>query len=640
MLQSYIHQLLEIALVDETYKELDLLQPCSSNASMDMLPIAVIEDNCSKWQDGTRCMLQGGRCSKEEKAADSLLLMLASEWIHPNNVNTTTLGQSVPYDCNKLINVSQHWAVVHLECVHRLVTICKDLLRLPAPSDEKSAIPNLRKRFSLCVKVFKLLGSITKNSSYIHFDAKLFRSVASFTETIFCSTNVFQNIQACIAALILDHLDPDVWKYSNAVNPRPPLAYCPRVVVYVLKLILDVRNRTYQLFEYKGLGVEGVSAGQLLEPPLCQVHSAKINLLKKYSMEELLRIIFPPSVQWVDNVRQLLLFLHSEGVKLKPKLEKSCSSDTKTFVTSESENTTCHEDEALFGDIFSEGDRSARSVDGYDQPAISHSSNTCSTPIQVATELLSFLIDCILSPEWCGPVYEDGCRKFTSYHIDILLSVLSSEGCDAEATGDDAGIALNEQMKLGHRHLSEICLDLFHNLLSRHALSDRVEESLVEKIFVIENGAFLYNDLTLGFLAHVVVCLTICSKCPNLDELLGILPSLFHVEILLMAFHLSSEDENVVQANVEFYALKAVVVPSAGFDSTQLSCWALIVSRLIVMLRHMLFYPLVCPSSLLLEFRTKLREASSLRLRGRVSGSRASSWVSILFEGVMGGFIK
>nr|XP_016439279.1 PREDICTED: auxin transport protein BIG-like [Nicotiana tabacum] len=704
MLQSYILQLLEIALVDETDKELDLLQPCSSNASMDMLPIAVIEDNCSKWQDGTRCMLQGGRCSKEEKAADTLLMTLASEWMHPDNVNTTTLRQSVPYDCNKLINVSQHWAVVHLECVHRLVTICKDLLRLPAPSDEKSAIPNLRKRFSFCVKVFKLLGSLTKNSSYTHFDAKLFRSVASFTEvlptlfklpfdfvsgypavesgldsqvmllleefiqivqTIFCNTNVFQNIQACIAALILDHLDPDVWKYSSAVNPRPPLAYCPRVVVYVLKLILDVRNRTYQLFEYKGLDVEGVSTSQLLEPPLCQVHSAKVNLLKKYSVEELLRIIFSPSVQWVDNVMQLLLFLHSEGVKLKPKLERSCSSVTKTSVTSESENTACHEDEALFGDLFSEGGRSAGSVDGYDQPAVAHSSNTSSTPIQAATELLSFLNDCILSPEWCGPVYEDGCRKFTSYHIDILLSVLSSEGCDAEATGHDAGIALNEQMKLGYRHLSEICLDLFHNLLSRHALSDRVEETLVEKILVIENGAFLYNDLTLGLLAHAVVCLvdsagsslrtkmynifadfvcekakTICSKCPNLDELLGILPSLFHVEILLMAFHLSSEDEKAVQANVVFSALKAVAVPSAGFDSTQLSCWALLVSRLIVMLRHMLFYPLVCPSSLLLEFRTKLREASSSRLRPRVSGSRASSWVSILFEGVMGGFIK
>ncbi|XP_060191553.1 auxin transport protein BIG isoform X1 [Lycium barbarum] len=703
VLQSYILQLLEIALVDETDKEFDLSQSCSSNVSMDLLPIAVIEDGVSKWQDDTRCMLQGGRCSKEEKTADGLLMTLASEWMHPDNVNSATIGQSVPYDRNKLNNMSQHWAVVHLECVHRLVTICKDLLRLPVPLDEKFPFPNLRKRFSFCVKVFKLLGSLTKNSSYTHFDPKLLQSVASFTEVlptlfrlgvdflsgnpaesglesqvmllleefiqlvpaIFCNTYVFQNIQTCIAAAILDHLDPNLWKYSKgAANPKPPLAYCPRVVVYVLKLILDVRNRTYQLFEYKGLDGEGASISQLVEPPSCQVHSAKVNLLKKYSTEELLRIIFSPSVQWVDNLMHLQLFLHSEGVKMKPKLERSCSSVTKTSVTSESESTACHEDEALFGDLFSEGGRSAGSVDGYDQPAVAPSLSISNMPIQAATELLSFLNDCIFSHEWCSPVFEDGCRKFTSYHIDILLSILSSDGCDAEERGHDEGIALNE-MKVSHRQLSEICLDLFHNLLSRHALSDLVGESLVEKILVIENGAFVYNNLTLGLLAHAVVSLVdsagsslrtkiynifadfvhekaeiICSACPNLKEFLEILPSVFHIEILLMAFHLSSEDEKAVQVNVVFSTLKAVAVPSGGFDSTQLSCWALVISRLIVMLRHMVFYPRVCPSSLLLEFRTKLREAASLRLRPRGSGNHASSWVSILFEGVLGGFIK
>ncbi|PHT91655.1 Auxin transport protein BIG [Capsicum annuum] len=705
VLQSYILQLLEIALVDETDKELDLSQPCSSNVSMDMLPIAVTEDGVSKWQDDTRCMLQGGRCSKEEKTADSLLMTLASEWMHLDSGNTATIGQPVHCDRNKLIDLSQHWALVHLECVHRLVTVCKSLLSLPVPSDEKFPFPNLRKKFSFCVKVFKLLDSLTKNSSYAHFDPKLFQSVASFTEVlptlfslgfdfvsgnpavesgfesqvmllleefiqlvqaIFCNTHVFQNIQACIAAAILDHLDPNLWKYSKsaAANLKPPLAYCPRVVVYVLKLILDVRNRTYQLFEYKGLDGEGASASQLVEPPSCQVHSVKVNLLKKYTAEELLRIIFSPSVQWVDSIMQLLLFLHSEGVKLKPKLERSCSSVTKTSVTSESESTACHEDEALFGNLFSEGGRSAGSVDGYDQPTVPPSANISNMPIQAATELLSFLNDCIFSHEWCGPVYEDGCRKFTSYHIDILLSILGSEGCDAEERGDD-GIAVNEQMKVSHRRLGEICLDLFHNLLSRHALSDLVGESLVEKILVIENGAFAYNDLTLGLLAHAVVCLvdsagsnlrtkiynifadfmrekakTICSECPNLKEFLEILPSLFHIEILLMAFHLSSEDEKAVQANLVFSTLKAVAVPSDGFDSTQLSCWALLISRLIVMLRHMVFYPRVCPSSLLLEFRTKLREAASSRLRSRVSGSHASSWVSILFEGVVGGSIK
>ena len=50
-------------------------------------------------------------------------MTLASEWMHPDNVETATIGQSVPYDRNKLIDLSQHWALVHLECVHRLVTV-------------------------------------------------------------------------------------------------------------------------------------------------------------------------------------------------------------------------------------------------------------------------------------------------------------------------------------------------------------------------------------------------------------------------------------------------------------------------------------------------------------------------------------
>ncbi|CAN4082734.1 unnamed protein product [Withania somnifera] len=599
MLQSYIPQLLEIALVHETDKELDLSQPCSSNVIMDMLPIAVTEASVTKWkEDDTRCMLQGGRCSKEEKTTNSLLMTLESEWMHPDNVDTDTIGQPVPYDTNSLIDLSKHWALVHLECVHRLITVCKNLLRLPVPFDEKFPFPTPRKRLSFCVKVFKLLGSLTKNGSYAHFDPKLFESVASFTEvlltwfrlgfdfvtgnpavesgfegqvmllleafiqlvqTIFCNTYVFQNIQACIAAAILDHLDPNLWKYSKSVaaNLKPPLPFCPHVVAYVLKLILDVRNRTYQLFDYKGIDGEDASARQLVEPPLCQVHSAKVNLLKKYSAEELLTIIFSPSVQWVDNLMQLLLFLHSEGVKLNPKLERSCSGVSKTPLHP-----------TLFGDLFPRVVVRRDLVDGCDQPAVAPSSNISNLPIQAAIELLSFLNDCI-------------------FHVN----------------GPADGIALNEQMKVSHRHLAEIFLDPFHNLLKRHALSDLVVESLVEKILVIENGAFAYNDLTLGLLAHACcvtkiynifadfVCEkveTICSKFPNPKE---------------------------------FPEYTIVMFGAINF-------------RLIVMLRHMVFYPRVCPSSLLLKFGTKPRQAASSRLRTRVGGGHTSSWLSILFEGM------
>ena len=76
-----------------------------------------------------------------------------------------------------------------------------------------------------------------------------------------------------------------------------------------------------------------------------------------------------------------------------------------------------------------------------------------------------------------------------------------------------------------------------------------------------------------------------------------------------MAFHLSSEGEKATLANLIFSSIRAVNAPSSSFSNTQLSCWALIVSRLVLVLHHMVFYPYNCPSSLLIELRSKLREA-------------------------------
>ncbi|XLR10157.1 hypothetical protein HN51_046750 [Arachis hypogaea] len=64
---------------------------------------------------------------------------------------------------------------------------------------------------------------------------------------------------------------------------------------------------------------------------------------------------------------QLALFLHSEGLKLKPKIERSCSSFSKVSRASEQENAVCHEDEALFGDLFSETAHSVGSTNGCEQ---------------------------------------------------------------------------------------------------------------------------------------------------------------------------------------------------------------------------------------------------------------------------------
>lgn len=703
--QTNMVQILEMALVDGIGKESDLSQPCTLNTVIDSLQVFAVLHGSIELQDHMKCILQGGSCSNEEKPMDRLLLTLASECMQHENVNPRLFGPSFQHDSNKLVSLSQHWAIVHLGCIHRLVSLGKEMFEIPDMFDVKAVPTILRKRLSFCSRIFKLLGSVTKDFPYVEYDAVLLQAVASFVnalpklfkpgfefvnsntsvecsfeslimllleeflrliQIIFCNSNVFQNIQGIIVASILDNLDADVWRSNkSAANPKLPLACFPRVVVYILKLIGDMNKQHYQVLELKVFNAERTDscADFQIDSLSSNVCSEKIFLLKRYTVEELLKIIFPTSKPWVDNLMHLVFFLHSEGIKLRPKLDRSYSSGTKVSFTPEPEAAVFHEDDALFGDLFSEGGRSVGSAEGYDQPTVAASSvsNVCNMPIQAATDLLSFLKNCVFSPEWHSSIYEDGCKKLTGSHIDVLLSVLNCQGCYSEDRTSDPVTAFPDQRRIGSIH--ELCFELLHNLLLCHAFSDSLEEYLVEKILNVENGVFVYNDQTLALLAHTLIyrvgsagsqlrgkiqkvfvnyvvdkVKTICLSCPSLKELIESLPSVFHIEILLMSFHLSSQEEKTILAKIIFSSLKTIDALPAGYDSTQLSCWALLVSRLVLVLRHLIFYPRTCPSTLLSELRSKLREAPFGG--SRTSDYGRSSWASVVVENVMGTCIK
>lgn len=647
---------------------------------------------------------EGASCLREEKVVDRLFMSLASECIQADR-QTTGLSEPVfVQDLKKLVFLSQHCAVAHMSCIQRLILVCRELVVFPDMFDEKMTGTNLRKRLALSLRILKLLGSIAKDIPYIEYDVSLVQVVASLADrlpylfkhgfefgssnaaaegsfeslilsvleeflelarVIFCNSNVFLNVQACTVASILENLDSSVWRYNkSAANLKPPLIYFPRCVIYMLKLIHDLKRQTNRALGWKELGAEviGDSVGPETDLPSCHVHNEKVPLLKQYTFEQLLEVIFPSSNLWLDNLMHAIFFLHSEGEKLKPKVERSYSIGAKTSCNSELENAVCHEDEALFGDLFSESGRSVGSLDGNDQPpvAVNSSSSHSNIPIEAATELLNFLKVCIFSPEWHSSLFEDGCTKLKEDHIDILLSILLCLGYCSDDRTSDSCYPLHEEKKLGRVH--EICFELLQDLLTRHALSDSIEEYLIEKILSIENDTFVYNDQTLTLLAHTLFCRVgtagsklraqiyrayagfvvekvkaVCLKCPSLKDLLGTLPSLFHIEILLMAFHLSSEVEKATLATLIFSSLKAIDAPASGFDITQLSCWGLLVSRLILVLRHMILYARTCPSSLLVQLRSKLRESphSCSHLPNYIN-DHLSSWASVAVKNVMG----
>ncbi|XVF20872.1 hypothetical protein REPUB_Repub12eG0040500 [Reevesia pubescens] len=667
-LQSNMIQLLEIILGGGTDKVVDTLQPASVNSLVDLLPIVSSNSRGIELDDLIKCGLQGVKCSRAEKQVDRLLLALASEFVQSERRASGFDANTFHQDLNSLIFLSQHWAVAHAECIQCLILLCKELVELPDIFDERIAGTNFSKRLSFSLRILKLLGCLIKNVPYIEYDSSLLEAIAScadvlpnlfrpnfefvnniaategnfeslvpllveefihLVQVIFCNSIVSQNVQACIVASILEHLDPSIWRYNKAAsNIKPPLAYFPRTVVYILKVIQDLRIQTHEVVDLKELDTELVGIADVSNDSLsCRIRLQKVPLLKRFTLEELFKMIFPSSSTWVDNLMHLSSFLHSEGVKLRPKIERSASCGKSNC--SELENAVCHDDEeALFGNLFSEGSRTLGSADLCNQtPAVSSSSGNYNMPMQAATELLSFLKGCIFSHGWVPSIYEDGCRMLSADHIDILLSILNCQGCHFE----DNFAASLEDTKSGHIH--ELSFQLLLNLLTHCALSDSLENYLVERILNVENGIFVYNDRTLTLLAHTLFskvglagiqlrtkiyggfvsfivqkAKAICSDCINLKELMVTLPSVFHIEILLMAFHLSPEGEKATLANFICSTLRTIHVPSASSSGTQLSCWALVVSRLILLLRHMILHPRACPPSLLLDLRSKLRD--------------------------------
>ncbi|KAM6549341.1 hypothetical protein CsatB_021017 [Cannabis sativa] len=707
-IQNHMVQLLETALVDGANKVPEAVQPLSATSLLE-LPVVASNSSGMEFVNSIECNLQDRAiCSREEKVVDRIFLTLASECIQADRQTTALSEPVLPQDLKKMVFLSQHWAVSHVECIQKLILVCKELIVLPDMFDEKMAGTNFRKRLMLSLRILKLLGSFAKDIPFIEYDVSLVQAVASIADTlpylfrpgfefisnnaavegsfeslalslleefldlsrvIFCNSYVFLNIQACIIASILDNLDSSVWRYNKlAANLKPPLVYFPRIVIYILKLIHDLKRQTNRTLSWKELDIEiiGKNVDLPTDLPSCHVHKEKVTLLKRYTFEQLLEMIFPSSSQWLENLMHAIFFLHSEGMKLKPKVERSYSINAKTSCNSEVENVVFHEDEALFGDLFSESGRSVGSVDCNEQPpaAANSSSSHCNMPMEAAIELLSFLKVGIFSLEWHPSLSEDGCMKMRENHVDILLSLVLSQGYCSDDRISDSCYPLHEEKKIGR--VQEICFEVLQDLLTRHALSDSLEEYLVEKVLSIENDMFVYNDQTLTLLAHSLFCRvgaagsklralifreyvrfivekakSICLKCPSLKDVLGTLPSLYHIEILLMAFHLSSSEEKASLANLIVSSLITIDAPTESFDSMQLSCWALLVSRLVLVLRHMILYPRTCPPSLLLHLRSKIRESPhSCARQPNYVNDHMSSWASIAVKSVMGAWFE
>lgn len=312
--------------------------------------------------------------------------------------------------------------------------------------------------------------------------------------------------------------------------------------------------------------------------------------------------------------------------------KKNCA---RTVSSLDAESVVSHEEDALFGNLFSEAGRNPGSGDGLDQTSVASSCHSypCNLPLKAASELLAFLKTHIFCPGWHASIYEDACDKLEESHIDLLISLLLCQTCSSDDKVSDSLESLSSYKRVPHINFA--CFELLHSLFVSRVMSGSLEEHLIDKILKVENGAFTYNDETLALLAHAVISTpglpgnhlrkrlhesfilfmmekakTVSLGSAYFKDFLSTLPSIMHVEIFLVSFHLSSEAEKAALAADVFSSVKSVAVMASGSEGLEFSTLSMLVSKLLFLLHHMILYSTTCPSWLLMRLKNRLRNST------------------------------
>ncbi|CAL5065314.1 unnamed protein product [Urochloa decumbens] len=655
----------EFVLLKGTLNKACSLEPGIINDIIEQWTSVQVEAERMSPQEKYFCYLKGFNCSKSGDDLQRFRLALLPEYLQRDYVISENTQSCSVVSPNSMVPLAQHFAVVHLCCIPRLLTLVQMLCQSPALEMVEDV--NIDLRLSFTQRILKLVCGLTMEFPPDTSDAMMLSSVARCADSlpalfrlkfkfsnhdrvfsvdgvgtillqileeflqlmqmVVCNSDICCTVQVCILSSILEIFSPNIWRYEKSCTCLvPPLAYSPRVVQFVLKLLKDTKRWTRRVDRDKpDKNAFYYSLNHEINDLSCHVRSEEVPLLKKYTCEEYLQFLFPSGEQWLNGLVHLTFFLHEEGVKSTS--EKPQLSCTKQPVVSELESVASHEEEALFGNLFAEV-RSAGITESVEQPASlgSDPSNSHQGPIQLAADLICFMRTSIFSPEWSRAIYMDACRKFNACHLDQLLSILKCQACFPD---ESSTIHTSENKLL---HINAACFELLQTFLVCDECPASLREDLVEKVFNVDDGKYTYNHYALALVAHAMTYAAnsgfslgrkifvqyvtyllekandTSSSSSNVSDFCASLPCAFHLEILLAAFHLTTEPEKADMVKIVLSSLEKMKQHPSGVTVAGLTRWALLLARLLLVLRHMLLYPLIHPSWLFTRLRSRLRD--------------------------------
>ncbi|CAN6173744.1 unnamed protein product [Urochloa humidicola] len=654
----------ESVLLKGTHNKACSLEPSIINDIIEQWTSVQVEAERMSPQEKYFCYLKGFNCSKSGDDLKRFRLALLPEYLQRDYVISENTQSCSVVSPNSMVPLAQHFAIVHLCCIPRLLTLVQKLCQSPALEMVEDV--NIDLRLSFTQRILKLVCGLTMEFPPDASDAMMLSSVARCADSlpalfrlkfkfsnhdrvfsvdgvgtillqileeflqlmqiVVCNSDICCTVQVCILSSILEIFSPNIWRYEKSGTCLvPPLAYSPRVVQFVLKLLKDTKRLTRRVDRDKpDKDAFYYSFNHEINDLSCHVHSDKVPLLKKYTCEEYLQFLFPSGEQWLNGLVHLTFFLHEEGAKSTS--EKPQLSCTKQPVVSELESVASHEEEALFGNLFAEV-RSAGITESVEQPTSlgSDPSNSHQGPIQLAADLICFMRTSIFSPEWSRAIYMDACRKFNACHLDQLLSILKCQACSP----DESSTGNTSENKV---HINAACFELLQTFIVCDECPASLREDLVEKVFNVDDGKYTYNHYALALVAHAMTYAAnsgfnlgrkifvqyvtyllekandTSSSSLNVSDFCASLPCAFHLEILLAAFHLTTESEKADMVKIVLSSLEKMKQHPSGVTVAGLTRWALLLSRLLLVLRHMLLYPLTHPSWLFTRLRSRLRD--------------------------------
>ncbi|KAG0465971.1 hypothetical protein HPP92_020135 [Vanilla planifolia] len=279
-LQNDCLQIMEMALTYGSAMDHHAIKKDSLSTFLELLPSINVQNGNDDLQKRFTINLKGMNYLKGY-SVDGVLKVLSSDSLEPSFQGRLFSDLPIAHPLNKIMSIVQHWAVVSLNCFPRLLKLCQELLQFPTPFGDGMDVGIFSLRVTFTGRVLKLLGHIMREVPRDCCDAKLLCSIAGCAEAIsvlfklevdylnfdsmpngnpgnlvllvleeflkfvhigFLNSAVTQNIQVFIVASVLHIWDSQTWRYDALTSSaKAPLVYWPQLVLFILKLLNDVK---------------------------------------------------------------------------------------------------------------------------------------------------------------------------------------------------------------------------------------------------------------------------------------------------------------------------------------------------------------------------------------------------------------